>query len=87
MSTDEVMETDEETRRGNLLDDMPPIHCEGSVEGGVGASCNDSGDMTFCMGNYITDFMKVTLILLPSKSKFRDMLATDVQSTCKPYAN
>lgn len=61
MSADEIMETDEDTRRGNLLDDMPPINCEGNVEGGMGASCNDSGDMTFCMGNYITDFMKVSL--------------------------
>lgn len=55
------METDEDTRRGNLLDDMPPINCGGSVEGGVSTSTNDIGNMTFCMGNYITDFMKVSL--------------------------
>lgn len=59
---DEVMETDEDNRRGNLLDDMPPISCGGSVEGGVSTSNNDIGDMTFCMGNYITDFMKVSLV-------------------------
>lgn len=57
------METDEETRRGNLLDDMPPMSCAVSVEGGVSTSANDIGDMTFCMGNYITDFMKVSLSL------------------------
>lgn len=61
MSADEIMETDEDTPPGNLLDDMPPISCGGSVEGGVSTSTNDIGDMTYCMGNYITDFMKVNL--------------------------
>lgn len=52
------METDEDVSRGNLLDNMPPISSD-VLEGEVGTGSNDIGDMTFCMGNYINDFMKV----------------------------
>ncbi|XP_049865708.1 kelch-like ECH-associated protein 1B isoform X2 [Pectinophora gossypiella] len=53
------METDEDISRGNLLDGMPPMSCDGGIEGAVGTGSNDIGDMTFCMGNYISDFMKM----------------------------
>ncbi|XP_026729455.1 kelch-like ECH-associated protein 1 isoform X2 [Trichoplusia ni] len=53
------METDEDISRGNMLDDMPPISCDVTLEGDVGTGSNDIGDMTFCMGNYISDFMKM----------------------------
>ncbi|CAD0198440.1 unnamed protein product [Chrysodeixis includens] len=56
---DRGMETDEDISRGNMLDDMPPISCDVSLEGDVGTGSNDIGDMTFCMGNYISDFMKM----------------------------
>lgn len=46
--------------RSNLLDDMPPFNYEATLQGDVGAGCNDVGDMTFCMGNYVSDFMKVS---------------------------
>ncbi|XP_075970308.1 kelch-like ECH-associated protein 1B isoform X2 [Anticarsia gemmatalis] len=53
------MDTDEDMSRGNMLDNMPPISCDVSLEGEVGTGSNDIGDMTFCMGNYISDFMKM----------------------------
>lgn len=62
------METDEDISRGNMLDDMPPISCDVSLEGDVGTGSNDIGDMTFCMGNYISDFMKVSLLYFQSLS-------------------
>ncbi|KAL0892388.1 hypothetical protein ABMA27_015511 [Loxostege sticticalis] len=52
------METDDDVYRGNVLDDMPPMS-ETVFEGAVGSGSNEIGDMTFCMGNYITDFMKM----------------------------
>uniref|UniRef100_A0A2A4JEC7 Kelch-like protein diablo n=4 Tax=Heliothis virescens TaxID=7102 RepID=A0A2A4JEC7_HELVI len=52
------METDEEVGRGNMLDNMPPISCD-VLEGEVGTGSNEIGDLTFCMGNYISDFMKM----------------------------
>lgn len=53
------METDEDVSRCNMLDNMPPISCDVSLEGDVGTGPNDIGDMTFCMGNYVNDFMKM----------------------------
>ncbi|XP_022815977.1 kelch-like ECH-associated protein 1 isoform X1 [Spodoptera litura] len=53
------METDEDVGRGNMLDNMPPISCDGTLEGETGTSSNEIGDLTFCMGNYISDFMKM----------------------------
>ncbi|XP_072940971.1 kelch-like ECH-associated protein 1B isoform X2 [Epargyreus clarus] len=53
------METDEDIRHGNLLDDMPPMNCDVILESSMGASNKDIGDMTFCSGNYIPDFMKM----------------------------
>ncbi|XP_045446590.1 kelch-like ECH-associated protein 1B [Melitaea cinxia] len=50
------METEDAAGR-KLLDDMPPINCE-IFEGPYGGS-NDIGDMTFCLGNYVPDFMKM----------------------------
>ncbi|XP_050342451.1 kelch-like ECH-associated protein 1B isoform X2 [Nymphalis io] len=50
------METEDGVGR-NLLDDMPPINCD-LFEGPYGGS-NDIGDMTFCLGNYVPDFMKM----------------------------
>ncbi|XP_039748921.1 kelch-like ECH-associated protein 1B [Pararge aegeria] len=50
------METEDDVGR-NLLDDMPPINCE-LFEGPYSGS-NDIGDMTFCLGNYVPDFMKM----------------------------
>lgn len=55
------METDEDVFRGNMLDDMPPISCGSTLEGSIGTGTNDIGDMTFCMGNYVSDFMRVSL--------------------------
>ncbi|KAJ8732581.1 hypothetical protein PYW07_015180 [Mythimna separata] len=52
------METDEDVGRGNMLDNMPPISCD-VLEGEVGTGSNEIGDLTFCMGNYISDFMKM----------------------------
>ncbi|XP_046960655.1 kelch-like ECH-associated protein 1B isoform X1 [Vanessa cardui] len=49
------METEDDVGR-NLLDDMPPINCD-LFEGPYGG--NDIGDMTFCLGNYVPDFMKM----------------------------
>ncbi|KAI5638650.1 kelch motif domain-containing protein [Phthorimaea operculella] len=49
----------EDILRGNLLDGMPAMTCDGNIEGAYSAGTNDIGDMTFCMGNYITDFMKM----------------------------
>lgn len=60
------METDEDVARGNMLDDMPSISCDVSLEGEVGTGSNDIGDMTFCMGNYISDFMKVSVLIIRS---------------------
>lgn len=57
----EKMETDEDGGRGNLLDGMPPINCDSTLEGDIGSGANDIGDMTFCMGNFITDTMKVCI--------------------------
>ncbi|XP_050342452.1 kelch-like ECH-associated protein 1B isoform X3 [Nymphalis io] len=51
-----TMETEDGVGR-NLLDDMPPINCD-LFEGPYGGS-NDIGDMTFCLGNYVPDFMKM----------------------------
>ncbi|KAG6456432.1 kelch-like ECH-associated protein 1B isoform X2 [Manduca sexta] len=53
------METDDDALRTNILDDMPPINCDSSLEGATGTGSNDIGDMTFCMGNYISDFMRM----------------------------
>ncbi|XP_021196230.3 kelch-like ECH-associated protein 1B isoform X2 [Helicoverpa armigera] len=53
------METDEDVGRGNMLDNMPPISCDVTLEGEVGTGSNEIGDLTFCMGNYISDFMKM----------------------------
>lgn len=53
------METEEENGHTNILDSMPPISCESSITGDMSTAANDIGDMTFCMGNYITDVMKV----------------------------
>jgi hypothetical protein len=41
----------------NILDDMPATS-DATLEGDVGES-SEIGDMTFCMGNYVTNFMKV----------------------------
>lgn len=56
------METDD-NGRGNILDDMPPITCEADVEGDSCSGANDMGDMTFCMGNYITNAMKMMFMM------------------------
>lgn len=40
------------------MDNMPPISCD-VLEGEVGTGSNEIGDLTFCMGNYISDFMKM----------------------------
>lgn len=53
------METDEDVLRGNMLDNMPPISCDATLEGEVGSGSNEIGDMTFCMSNYVSDFMKM----------------------------
>lgn len=53
------METDEDVSRCHMLDNLPPISCDPSSENDVGNGSNDIGDMTFCMGNYVSDFMKV----------------------------
>ncbi|CAB3243823.1 unnamed protein product [Arctia plantaginis] len=53
------METDEDVSRCNMLDNLPPISCEPSLENDLGSGSNDIGDMTFCMGNYVSDFMKM----------------------------
>ncbi|XP_052738459.1 kelch-like ECH-associated protein 1B isoform X1 [Bicyclus anynana] len=50
------METEDDVGR-NLLDDMPPINCE--LFDGPYSGSNDIGDMTFCLGNYVPDFMKM----------------------------
>ncbi|XP_063532642.1 kelch-like ECH-associated protein 1B [Cydia strobilella] len=52
------MDADMEGAGRGMLDDMPPINYE-ALQGDVGAGCNDVGDMTFCMGNYVSDFMKM----------------------------
>lgn len=52
------MEKEDEAPRGNLLDDMPPINCDVMLDTVYGSS-KDIGDTTFCLGNYIPDFMKV----------------------------
>ncbi|XP_045512605.1 kelch-like ECH-associated protein 1B isoform X3 [Pieris brassicae] len=52
------MEKEDEARRGNLLDDMPPINCDVMIDSVYGSS-KDIGDTTFCLGNYIPDFMKM----------------------------
>lgn len=51
---------DTDILQSNLLDDLPPIGGDGCMEGAIGSGSNDIGDMTFCMGNYISDFMKVS---------------------------
>lgn len=56
------MDTDDDAVHGSMLDDMPPITCDTTLDGAVGTGSNDIGDMTFCMGNYISDFMKVTCL-------------------------
>ncbi|XP_053602255.1 kelch-like ECH-associated protein 1B isoform X1 [Plodia interpunctella] len=53
----ENMETDDDLS-GNLLDELPSVS-DAMLDGAVGYSANDIGDMTFCMGNYIGDFMKM----------------------------
>lgn len=58
------MDTDEDVFRSNMLDDMPPINCDATLEGAVGTGSNDIGDMTFCMGNYISDFMRVSVAII-----------------------
>lgn len=64
------METDEDVGRGNMLDNMPPISCDGTLEGETGTSSNEIGDLTFCMGNYISDFMKVSLFATDNRFDF-----------------
>lgn len=54
------MQTEDEFAR-NLLDHMPPINCD-LFEGPYGGN-NDIGDMTFCLGNYVPDFMKVCFLM------------------------
>nr|XP_037874793.1 kelch-like ECH-associated protein 1B isoform X3 [Bombyx mori] len=54
-----IMETDEDSRRTNMLDDLPPISCDSNFEDSAGSGSNEIGDMTFCMGNYISEFMKM----------------------------
>lgn len=53
------MEKEDDIGR-NLLDDMPPINCD--LFEGPYVGSNDIGDITFCLGNYVPDFMKVKLI-------------------------
>ncbi|XP_013178099.1 PREDICTED: kelch-like ECH-associated protein 1 isoform X2 [Papilio xuthus] len=53
------METDEEVGRGNLLDGMPPINCDTTIDDAATTGNNDIGDMTFCLSNYVPDFMKM----------------------------
>nr|QPF20446.1 Kelch-like ECH-associated protein 1 [Chilo suppressalis] len=52
------MDTDDEMFCGDVLDDMPP-GSDATFQGDIGSGSNEIGDMTFCMGNYITDFMKM----------------------------
>ncbi|CAG9785222.1 unnamed protein product [Diatraea saccharalis] len=53
------MDMDEQTYCGNAsASDMPPIS-DAAYDGIIGCGSNEIGDMTFCMGNYITDFMKM----------------------------
>ncbi|XP_038210647.1 kelch-like ECH-associated protein 1B isoform X2 [Zerene cesonia] len=52
------MEVDDIGKKGNLLDEMPPINCDMMTESTYGSS-KDIGDTTFCLGNYIPDFMKM----------------------------
>ncbi|KPJ11255.1 Kelch-like ECH-associated protein 1 [Papilio machaon] len=53
------MDTDEEVGRGNLLDGMPPINCDTTIDDAATTGNNDIGDMTFCLSNYVPDFMKM----------------------------
>ncbi|XP_047986371.1 kelch-like ECH-associated protein 1B [Leguminivora glycinivorella] len=57
-TNEEEMDADMEGAGRNMLDDMPPINYE-ALQGDVAPGCNDVGDMTFCMGNYVSDFMKM----------------------------
>lgn len=58
------MEKEDDIGR-NLLDDMPPINCD--LFEGPYVGSNDIGDMTFCLGNYVPDFMKVSINAMKEK--------------------
>ncbi|PZC73474.1 hypothetical protein B5X24_HaOG209495 [Helicoverpa armigera] len=73
------METDEDVGRGNMLDNMPPISCDVTLEGEVGTGSNEIGDLTFCMGNYISDFMKA---MFTSGLKECEMSRVRLQGVC-----
>ncbi|XP_059048390.1 kelch-like ECH-associated protein 1B isoform X1 [Achroia grisella] len=66
------METDDEVYKDNM-DDLHHMNCDTTLDGAMGSSSNDIGDMTFCMGNYISDFMKM-LFTMRSHQMLTDVI-------------
>ncbi|KAM3962904.1 kelch like ECH associated protein 1 [Aphomia sociella] len=66
------METDDEIFKDNM-NDLHHMNCDTILDGAVGSSSNDIGDMTFCMGNYISDFMKM-LFTMRSHQMLTDVI-------------